>query len=106
MAVRWTEGIFGNPKQKSDSLDRLVRLLSEPDLEGIRQSRACDEKLLLLFEKRRGPEQVADPETEQQIAKLKHRLKVQARYEARLLKRAEALRRQANAQQSAVDNVG
>jgi len=87
-----------NPKQKSDSLDRLVRRLSEPNLEGIRQSRATDEKLLLLFEKRREREQVADPDTEEQIAKLKHQMKVKGRYLARLEKRAEALRRQANAQ--------
>jgi hypothetical protein len=67
-------------------------------LEGIRQSRASDEKLLLLFEKRREREQVADPDTDEQITKLKHRLKVKARYLARLEKRAEALRRQANTQ--------
>src|SRR4030095_11009565 len=98
MVGRMAKGINVNSRQKPDSLDRLLRLLSEPDLEGIRQSRASDEKLLQLFEKRPEREPVADPHTDEQIANLKHRLKVKARYLARLEKRAEALRRQANAQ--------
>ena len=81
-------------EERPDLLDRLIEKLSNPDLGEIRKSREGYEKFLLLFERRREREGGADPETETQIERLKHKLGVLTRYEARLVRRAEALRRQ------------
>lgn len=78
------------PDEKMDRLERLAQRLAEPDLLAMRESRKGTEKLILLLEMQRKREACANPETEKQIEKLKWQVKVQARHEVRLAKRAEA----------------
>jgi hypothetical protein len=82
------------PDQKMDRLERLAQRLAEPDLPSMRESRKQTEKLILLLEMQRKGAACANPETDNQIEKLKWQVEVQARHEARLAKRAEAKRQQ------------
>jgi len=82
--------------QNWDRLERMARRLAEPDLRGMRESRKGTEKVILLLEMQRNSEGLANPERDKQIEKLKWHVSVQARYEARLAKRAEAMRQLAD----------
>lgn len=77
-------------------MERIARLLAEPDLRALRESRKQNEKLILLLEKQRNSERCGNPETDKQIEKLRRQVEIQARNEARLAKRAAAQKEQAD----------
>ena len=90
--------------QKMDRVERMARLLCEPDLRSVRVWRQQTEKLILLLERQKkndGP--VANPETDKQIEKLKRQLRVHVRNEATLTKASELEKRQPDSDSSERD---
>ena len=85
------------PEQKMDRVERIAKLLSEPDLRSVREWRKQTEKLILLLEEQKNNDRLrANAEADKQIEKLKRQLKVHARNEAALAKQAESQKQQAD----------
>jgi hypothetical protein len=85
------------PDQEMERVERIAKLLSEPDLRSVRESRQQTERLILLFEKQKSTDRLrVNPEADHHIQKLNRQLKVYKRNEALLIKRAELRKQQAD----------
>jgi hypothetical protein len=83
--------------QTMERVERMAKLLSEPDLRAVRESRKQTEKLILMLELQKNNSGLrVNPEIDKQIAKLKRQLSVHARNEAALANRAKSQRQQSN----------